>query len=449
MKNEPLNSCDEKPAATASFKHIRQATLILMAGTAALYGLSLFKSFVIASYYGTSAQLDAYFLAFAPFNLISGVVVSSIQAAVIPKYLEVVAHRGKEEAFAFLSTICCFLLAIIMAISLFLFFGNSVIARYLGSGFDAPHIAFTAALLRASTILLLLTIVSETATCLFQAHRQFAFVAFAPLISGIFSFWYMIQFQSDGVISLMHGLIGGMCLQSGVILYAARQFFPVRFRLLSPFHPDVKQGMKMMTPLFVGSSFGHINMVVDQMMASRLPAGSIAALNYAAKLHSMLTQMFIMMASKAMLPFLAQQAAENDFDALKATFFKIVKTTLIILLPISAAIILFGRFAIEIFFQRGAFTAQSTSATAGAWTAYTLGLPLMAVGILAARMYNVLQENPTLMYVAGGSVAVNIVLNWIFMHWWGHIGIALSTSVVACLSTGVLLAVLSGKINRN
>jgi putative peptidoglycan lipid II flippase len=103
---------------------------------------------------------------------------------------------------------------------------------------------------------------------------------------------------------------------------------------------------------------------------------------------------------------------------------------------------------VRILFERGAFSVHSTSATAGAWIAYTLGLPVQAIGILTARVYHALQDNKTLMYVAGGSIGLNIFFNWTFMKVWGHIGIALSTSGLYCVTTIVLLYLLRRKIGN-
>ena len=203
-----------------------------------------------------------------------------------------------------------------------------------------------------------------------------------------------------------------------------------------------------MLPLLLGASFVHTNMIVDQMMASTLPAGSIAALHYATKLHSVLTQVVIMMVSKAIFPFLAQQAAQDDHEAMKRTFILTIKRTLYILLPMSLLILGGGHSIVKLLFQRGAFNSYSTSATAGAWIAYTVGLPVQAIGILTARMYNALQDNTTLMYVSAGGIVLNIVFNVVFMKIWGHIGIAASTSAVYGVTTIVLLTILHKKIGR-
>jgi putative peptidoglycan lipid II flippase len=298
---------------------------------------------------------------------------------------------------------------------------------------------------KRSTVFLALTIVNDLWICLLQAHQQFFLTGFLPLVSGVCSLTYIVLFRSQGVLSLMYGLIVGMFVQMSVTLYSARRLWPKCVFLFPLLHPEIQKTGKIMFPLVFGSSFGHINVMVDQMMASTLPAGSISALSYASKLYSVLNEMFVMVISRAILPFLAQQAAEQDLPAMKTTFAAAIKRMLWVLVPITIFIGIFGKYLVQLVFQRGAFTAHSTSATAGAWIAYTVGLPAQALGVLTARVYNVLQDNKTLMMVAGASIGLNILGNWVLMRLWGHIGIALSTSIVQWVPTVVLLYLLPKK----
>lgn len=426
--------------------HIQQATLILLAGNLLVNLLAFVKSVSIAAYYGTSAELDAYFLALAPLNLISGVFLSAIQAAFIPRYIEIIKKEGIRYAQAVFRTFVLATLLVVGVVNLGLFFGSSILAAWLGTGFTVEQVRFTAMLLKSSTILLMFTILSEIGQFFFNAHRRFVFSAAMPLVSVSCSLLYLLMFHERGAAVLMHGLILGMGIQCGIILDSIRRFGVRDVVWLPLFHPDIRRTFGVMLPLLIGASFGQVNVVVDQMMAATLPAGSIAALNFAIKLHSMLTQMFIMVISRAVLPFFAQQVADNDPNALTTTYRLTIRNVLLLLLPLSALITAFGVPIVQVLFQRGAFSADSTVATAGAWIAYTIGLPFQAVGILTARVYNALQDNRTLMYVSGASIVLNILLNWIGMRLWGHVGIALSTSVVYACTTVILVARLNGKI---
>lgn len=435
---DTLKTSDGRSHSTV--QQIQRATFILMGGTLLLNGISLIKSPFIAQYYGTSDKLDAYFLAFAPFNFISGILLSAIQAVLVPAYAEARKKYGDPAAFGFVVTFSGVILFAILALSGLLWIGSEPLATLLGAGFPPDLVRVTASLLRLSLIFLMLSVPHDIGLYFLTAHQQFTASALIPVAGGIFSLATLVYFHAQGIVALLYGLIGGILLQLALLVAAIRSYIPKQATLWPLAHPDMLQIFKQLFPLLLGSSFGHINVMVDQTMASLLAPGSIAALNYGNRLHTVFTQMFIMMISRAVLPFFAQQAAEHDFDALRKTFFLTLKRTLCVLFPLSIGIIVFGKPMVQFFFQRGAFTAQSTSATTGVWIAYTLGLPMQAVGILAARMYNVLRENKMLMYVAGGGVVVNTLLNWILMQFWGHIGIALSTSVVYTITTVVLVS---------
>ncbi|PIE35305.1 hypothetical protein CSA56_04755 [candidate division KSB3 bacterium] len=430
-----------------TFQRIQQASLILMAGRLSANAVGFVKSLLIAAYYGTSAELDVYVLSLAPFRLVSGVLLGSIQAAFIPRYLDLISRKGKQQAWTmFLTFLCCMMLGTGF-VSIMLILGSPFIAEYLGAGFTAHQVEFTESLLKLSALVLIFNMLGETGRYVFSAHKRFVLSAFIPLLSIIVSLGYLLYYHIIGVSALMYGLILGMLVQGLVIMYLLRRFYAEeRLTLFSPFHPEIQQTIRVMMPLLIGTAFAHANIVIDQMMASTLPGGSIASLHYAVKLHSLFSQVFIMAVSRAALPFFAQQSAEHAIDALKETFLLTGKRMLYILLPISVCILVFGEPIIRLLFQRGAFNSYSTSATAGAWMAYAIGLPVQAIGILTARVYNALQENKTLMYVSGGSVILNILFNWIFMKPWGHVGIALSTSGVYTVTTVVLLSILRKKL---
>jgi putative peptidoglycan lipid II flippase len=426
-------------------QQIQRATLMLMAGTLLLNLVSFIKSPIIARYYGTSGAMDAYFLAFAPFNLLTGILLSGLHAVLIPIYLDVRQKQGETQAAAVVLTFLAWTLLAVAGVGGILYVGSDALSAVLGRGFDPAQIKLTAALLRLSLVLLVLTMLNDMCLYILNAHQEFFISALIPLVGALFSLGYIIVFHAQGIVSLMYGLIAGIMLQLLILLGVLYPRFPPHVKLLPRSHPDIHTAFQELLPLLIGGSFGHINVVVDQMMAAWLPTGSLAALNYANRLHTTLTQLLIVMLARAVLPYFALQAAAEDRNALQTTFFLTLRRTLYLVLPISLGIICFAQPLIRLVFERGAFTGESTAATASAWIAYTLGLPMQAVGILAARVYNVLHDNTTLMYVSAVGIGLNIGLNWVFMQWWGHVGIALSTSGLYIVTTCILLYLLRRK----
>ncbi|PID58899.1 hypothetical protein CSB45_02550 [candidate division KSB3 bacterium] len=438
----------EKASFLQNVQRIQKAGLVLAAGTLLANSASFVKSLLIARYYGTSAWLDAYFISLTPMLLITGILVSALHATLIPHVIKISKERGEAYAFSVFITFSLGTLLLVLVLTAFLGIGSRAVASLLGKGFTAAQQEFTSSLLSISTILVILTLLNEIALCVFHIHKHFALPSLLPFLNGVLSLIYLMYFHEQGVIALMWGLVLGLLLQTIVMLTLAfTRLFPRNTALLAWSNADLKRGVFLMLPLLIGASFGHINLVIDQMMASTLAPGSIAALNYASRLHSLVNQLFIMVLSTAVLPFFAKQAADNDMQGLRHTFLLTLKRIWWILLPLSVSILLGGRSAIQVIFQRGEFSEISTLSTSGAWIAYSLGLPFQATGILTARVYNALQKNTILMYVSALSVGFNIFCNWCFMKLWGHIGIAAATSVVYALTTAILLSLLYKKLS--
>jgi len=59
-------------------------------------------------------------------------------------------------------------------------------------------------------------------------------------------------------------------------------------------------------PILLGSSVQYINVLVDQIMASFLPVGSIAALNYGNQLMTMVVGIFAASVSAAYYPYIIE-----------------------------------------------------------------------------------------------------------------------------------------------
>jgi putative peptidoglycan lipid II flippase len=71
-------------------------------------------------------------------------------------------------------------------------------------------------------------------------------------------------------------------------------------------------------------------------------------------------------------------------------------------------------------------------------SAYLLQLPVHLLGILYVRLISALQANRLLTIGSAVNLVVNILLNVIFMRWFGVAGIALSTAGVYAVSCAFL-----------
>jgi putative peptidoglycan lipid II flippase len=95
---------------------------------------------------------------------------------------------------------------------------------------------------------------------------------------------------------------------------------------------------------------------------------------------------------------------------------------------------------ISVLYQHGKFDAHEAAQAGGALRFYAIGLAGYAALKVLVNAFYALDRRKTPMFVSFLAVALNLVFNWIFtfhLHW-GHLGLALSTGLVATCNFLVL-----------
>ncbi|MFI9774106.1 murein biosynthesis integral membrane protein MurJ [Streptomyces sp. NPDC051956] len=112
---------------------------------------------------------------------------------------------------------------------------------------------------------------------------------------------------------------------------------------------------------------------IERFLASSLAAGSISHLNYAQKV-AQLPMSFSLMLCTVTFPVVAQAVARGDVAAARARIERDLGLAACVVLAGAAAIFACAPQIVHVLFQRGAFTAADTAATASVMRVYALGL---------------------------------------------------------------------------
>jgi len=207
-----------------------------------------------------------------------------------------------------------------------------------------------------------------------------------------------------------------------------------------------------MGPRVLGLAAVQLNFLINTILASGLPAGSLAALNYGWLLMLLPQGVFAQAVATAAFPTLSAQAARGEMGAFRATVSSTLRAILFLAIPASVGLIILRRPLVEVLLQRGAFDAGSTAAVALALGLYALGLAgHCGVEILARAFYSL---HDTLRPVAVGlaGMALNIVLSLILSRPIGggglaHGGLALANSIATLLEMLALALLLSRQVD--
>jgi peptidoglycan biosynthesis protein MviN/MurJ (putative lipid II flippase) len=172
---------------------------------------------------------------------------------------------------------------------------------------------------------------------------------------------------------------------------------------------------------------GALFTIVDRHFASGLPTGSVAAISYAV----IATGCVMALANMPMTYFLSmisKSAAAGETESL-AAIKSALSLAMAYFIPMSAFMASAARPIVSVIFGWGTFDADSISSTSVCLAAYSLGFAfVMATNFIYryAMAFRKLRTTTTLSYIL---VALNTVLDWVFVDRWGLLGLTAATSV--------------------
>ena len=295
-----------------------------------------------------------------------------------------------------------------------------------------------------------LFLISMTGFCgaILNSYGRFAVPAFTPVwlnLSLISSALVAANWFEEPVFALAWGV-----LLAGVVQLLFQLPFLYRLEVVprpvwDTQHQGVRQITTLMLPALFGVSVSQINLLLDTVLASFLPTGSVSWLYYSDRLTELPLGVFGIAIATVILPRLSRLNASDSAEHYSATLDWAMRAVLLIAVPASIALILLAEPILITLFQYGALEPGDVKMAALSLRAYSVGLlAFMLVKVLAPGFY-ARQDMVTPVRIGITAMVANMVMNlalvvplYLFFNI-GHVGLALATSLSAWLNAGLLL----------
>jgi putative peptidoglycan lipid II flippase len=204
----------------------------------------------------------------------------------------------------------------------------------------------------------------------------------------------------------------------------------------------VQRIVKLMIPALFGSSVAQINLLFDTLLASFLVTGSVSWLYYSDRLVEFPVGVFGVALGTVILPSLSRKHALASTEAFSRTLDWALRWALLVGLPATVALMILSGPLLTTLFQYGEFDAHDVSMASRSLMAYSLGLMgFMLIKILAPGFYS-RQDTRTPVRIGIVAMLANMILNVILIFPLAHMGLALATSLSACLNATLLFRLL-------
>jgi putative peptidoglycan lipid II flippase len=220
-----------------------------------------------------------------------------------------------------------------------------------------------------------------------------------------------------------------------------------RYRPVVDFRdPELRHVLRMMVPGTIGVAAVNINVLVNTFLATSQEQGAVSWLGYAFRLMYLPIGLFGVAIATAALPDVSQHAAAEDMAAIRKTVSSALRMMLMLNVPAMVGLVVLAEPIVALIYQRGAFTAVDTSATAAALMFYAPGLLGYSAVKIASPTFYSLRDSRTPVTISVISVLTNLVLNLVLVRVMGFAGLALGTALAALFNAGALLLLLRGRI---
>ncbi|WP_326723013.1 murein biosynthesis protein MurJ [Streptomyces sp. NBC_00243] len=428
-----------------SSRFLAKAALVTVALSIAGALLGLGRDQALAHLFGAGSETDAFLVAWTVPEFASTLLIEDGLAFIlIPAFSMAVARRAQgapgDPVRALVATTLPRLSLAFAAACALLIVGAPYLVEGLAPGLPDPQLAVDCTRLTATCVLGFGF--AGYCSAVLRAHRRFV----APAVIYVA--------YNTGIITAMFVLGGhwgvrsaalGVALGSGLMVAAQAPsvWRQLRRKKVTEDAGGVEAArpmdLSLVTTVLLFALCRQSQVLIERFLASSLPSGAISHLNYAQKVAQMPMVLSLMLCTVT-FPVVAQAIAEGDTERARTRVERDLALVSCTVLLGTAVVVACAPQMIQLLFQRGAFTAQDTAATASVMRVYALGL--LGHTLVGALVRSYFSGGRPTWYPLFAMTAGIIATSWIgalTVGSWGVLGIAAANALGITISAAFLL----------
>jgi len=406
----------------------------------------LIRDIVIARLFGAGAEVDAFIVAFRIPNFLRRLFAEGgFSQAFVPILAEYKEQRDEAAVKALVDQTSATLGLVLFLVTLVGVIAAPVLITIFASGFDDAKHVMASDMLRITFPYILFISLTAFAASILNTYKQFAVPAFTPVLLNLSLIGCAIWLAPMMEVPI-EALAWGVLI-AGIVQLLFQ--FPFLFRLKLFPRPSLnkdKQGvnriLKLMLPTLFAVSIVQINLLIDTIFASFLVDGSISWLYYSDRMVEFPLGVFGIALATVLLPNLSSEHAKKATEKFSGTLDWALRWVFLIAVPAAVGLAVLAVPVLATLFQYDEFTSYATIMSGKSLLAYSLGLPAFILIKIFATGFFSRQDTKTPVKIGAIAMVANIGLNFLLIGLFQHAGLALATSLSACLQALLLFYLL-------
>ncbi len=416
--------------------------------------LGFLRDQLVAFTLGTGPIAEAFFVAQRFPNLFRALFAEgAFNSAFVPQFARRIEGEGHAAAHAFANEIFSALLAWLLIFSAAAMIAMPWLMVVIAPGFSPDPQKFQLAvdLTRICFPYLLFMSLTALQSGVLNSLNRFTAAAAAPILLNV----VMI---GSNVIAWVFGTgntaTTGYIFAWGVSIAGVAQFLLMAIACrragmplipkLPRFSPDVRRVLTLAFPGIISGGIMQINLLIATIIATSIDR-AVAYLYYADRLYQLPLGVIGVAIGVVLLPDLSRKLRAGDDAAAMNSQNRALELSLFLTIPSAVALMAIPIPILRTVFEHGAFTNADTLAVAPAVLAFAIGLPAFAMTKVFQPGFFAREDTKTPMRFAIISVAINIAASLALSRWYGHVGIAIATSIAAWANAVMLAMTLAAR----
>jgi putative peptidoglycan lipid II flippase len=273
-----------------------------------------------------------------------------------------------------------------------------------------------------------------------EAQNQFTLPAVAPLIYNIAIIIGALFFVQDYGIyavgwAVIIGALGHFLVQIPGLIRSGIDFRPSLNRQID----GLMEVARLLGPRIIGLAVFQVNFIAVTAFASTAGDQSVAAVNYAWQLLMLPHGVLALSISTVMFPTMATLYALGDQEGFRRTLDRTIRPLIFLSIPASIALLLLRKPIVQVIFQNGSFSAESTQLVIEPLAWFAVGLVGYALTEILTRVFYATRDTRTPVITGILTVVLNLILCALFLDAMGYAGLALALSVTTAAEAVILM----------
>jgi putative peptidoglycan lipid II flippase len=388
----------------------------------------------IAANLGLSQRSDTFYVAYTIPYIITNLLTATSQFSLVPFFSLLETNQNEEEVWRGVSYVTNILFLGLGGLAALGALAAPWIIHGIAPGFTRQQDVVATQLARWLFLIIIPAGIGEVLRSFLLSRRYFALSTASSFIRNVTSVVViLVGFRRYGAQSIFLGYLAGYLLQVAILGVEVLVSFRPRYSLTLTGSGKSFSALRGAGTAQLGGALGWQGVVVvERIIASFLPAGTLTALNYGFRILGSISELLGGSVGTAALPVLSRAVATGDRESEHKTFRDTLEISLLLLAPMAVFCLSLGHNIIRLAFQRGNFTPDATNLMSLVFFYYSLSLLFFALVRLLSFYLFARFEPGTYIRLALFQYVLNVLFDLVYV------------GILHCGAKGIPLGFLTG-----